>query len=272
MKFVHLKAVVGAMALSVALAGTAQAQVVLADITSGTSDDTKVNIGVSNVPFGPHRSDRVGISVPSLQPNDFFVDFQGLQTASPPVNGVTSIHNPTGTVTDHSQYGRFDIAKVDGQNLYFGEWSQTANVAAGDHTVYYAGTGGTSVGNIPTSTSATYNLKGVSDYQNKGLLEGQLNVTFTSGGNGSLTSGFLDNGVGSASTYKVDLGSASITAGVISGSSAVASNPSTSTTLASLGTVDGRFFGSSAQAVAGIVTFRNVSTDRQYDTAFGGTQ
>ena len=50
MKFVHLKAVVGAMALSIALAGTAQAQIALSDITYATSDDTNVDIGVSNVP------------------------------------------------------------------------------------------------------------------------------------------------------------------------------------------------------------------------------
>ena len=50
---------------------------------------------------------------------------------------------------------------------------------------------------------------------------------------------------------------------------ATASNAATSATLASGGDVSGQFFGSAAQALAGVATFAG---SRQYDTAFGGSQ
>ncbi|WP_176400219.1 Slam-dependent surface lipoprotein [Sphingobium sp. Z007] len=264
MKFVHLKAVVGAMALSIALAGTAQAQIALSDITYATSDDTNVDIGVSNVPFGPHTSGKVGITVPSLN-GLFFVDFEGLQNASPPVvvnagePGVTTVNNPTGTVTDHSQYGRFDLTKVDGQNVYYGEWSQTGSASAGDHTVYYAGTGGTLAANVPTSGTATYSVQGLSNFASNSQLNGSFNANF---GAGTLTGSI------SSANYALNIGTANISGSGFSGAGATASNPSTSTTLATGGNVSGSFFGSAAQALAGVATFSN----RQYDAAFGGSQ
>lgn len=256
MNFAHLKAFVGVAALGFALAGPAHAQVVLSDITYETSNAENVDIDVSNVPFGPHSAGKVGITVPSLN-GLFYVDFEGLQNSSPPVNGVTTVNNPTGTVTDHSQYGRFDFAKVDGQNVYFGEWSQTGSASAGDHTVYYAGTGGTTA--VPTSGVATYNVNGVSNYASNGKLSGTFTANF---GTSQLTGSI------SSATYALNIGTATIGGTGFSGSGAVASNPSTSTTLATGGNVSGNFFGTSAQALAGIATFAN----NQYDAAFGGSQ
>ncbi|MBT2245924.1 transferrin-binding protein-like solute binding protein [Sphingobium sp. BHU LFT2] len=249
------------------MGGAAQAQVVLADITSGTSDVDNVEIGVSNVPFGPHTSGKVGISVPALGPGTFFVDFEGLQNASAPVvitpglPGVTTVNNPTGTITDHSQYGRFDLTRVDGQNVFYGEWNQSDDASLGDHTVYFAGTGATLAANVPTSGTATYSVQGLSDYANNS----QLNGTFTANFSGS--GGTLTGSIASA-TYALNIGTANISGNGFSGSGAVASNPSTSATLATNGNVSGNFFGSAAQALAGVATFAN----NQYDAAFGGSQ
>ena len=258
MKFAHLKAVAGALALSVALAGTAQAQIV-----GDSSDWDNVDIGVSTVSAGTvHVPGRVGIGVPNTGLTTR-IDFQGLQgVLGTDGNGVTTFTATTTDVDDHSTYGRFDYAKVSGADLYFGEWTQTGDVTDGDHTVYYGGTNATASGNVPTNATAVYAVKGISDYQNRGILQGQFNASFTSGGNGSL-SGYVQN---SGATYRVNIGSAAISGGFISSSNAVASNPTASTNFATGGNVSGRFFGSSAEALAAIVTFG----DRQYDTAVGG--
>src|SRR3546814_12761378 len=79
-------------------------------------------------------------------------------------------------VDDHSTYGRFDFAKVGSYDLYFGEWSQTGSATAGDHTVYFGGTGATSSGNMPSSGSANYTVKGISNYALSGT---QLSGSFT---------------------------------------------------------------------------------------------
>lgn len=260
MKFVHLKAVTIALGISTAMAGSAQAQVV-----GGSSYTGQVKIGTSTVVGGPHTAGKVGINVPNLATGQF-VDFQGLRAVSPPVGGVTSISAITGTVTDHTRYGRFDFAKVGGYDVYFGEWKQTASVTAGDHTVYYGGTGAST--SVPSSGSASYTVKGVSDYQGKGVLNGIFNASFTGSG-GTLTGSLANSG----STYGVNIGTATIlSSGTFSGLGASATG-SGGTALASGGVVNGRFFGANVNALAGTVKFGPGTTAvRQYDTAFGGAK
>lgn len=258
MKFGHLKALGLALALSSAMAGTAQAQVV-----GGTTDSAKVTIAASTVVGGPHTAGKVGIHVPNLSAGQF-IDFQGLQSVlGTDANGVTTFTAVTGTVTDHSQYGRFDFAKVSGYDIYFGEWKQTASVTAGDHTVYYGGTGAST--SVPSSGSASYSVKGISDYQGKGILNGTFNASFT--GSGGTLTGSLANAGGA---YGVNIGTANITtSGTFNGSGATATG-SSGTPLASSGLVGGRFFGSNVNALAGTVAFSGAA--RQYSTAFGGTK
>lgn len=258
MKFAHLKALGLGLAVSAVMAGTAQAQVV-----GGSSDTSNVKIAASTVVGGPHTAGKVGIWVPNLTSTQY-VDFQGLQSVlGTDANGVTTFINTTGTVTDHSKYGRFDFAKVSGQDIYFGEWSQTGSATAGDHTVYYGGTGASS--SVPSSGSATYSVKGISDYQNRGILTGTFTANFT--GSGGTLTGSLAN---AASTYGVNIGTATIaTSGTFTGGGATATG-SGGTTLASSGLVTGRFFGTNVDALAGLVSFSG--TNRQYSTAFGGTK
>jgi hypothetical protein len=251
MKIVHLKALGAALAISTLMAGTAHAQ-----IASATSDPSNVLIDTSTVVGGPHSAGKVGIHVPNLTSTQY-VDFYGLQTAVAPVNGITSIAAVTGTITDHSQFGRFDFGRVGTQDLYFGEWKQTANVAAGDHTVYYGGTGASS--SVPNSGGATYTVKGVSDFQTNGALNGTFTAAFTGGGSGTLSGSITNVG----STYTVNIGTATISGPAFFGTGASATGTSAS------GVVQGQFFGSNVDALAGIVTF---SGAREHDTAFGGTK
>lgn len=248
MKYAHLKALGLALLGSAVLAGTAQAQVV-----GGSSDPDKVKIGVSTVNGGPHKAGKVGINVPHLRA-DAYIDFQGLQSAIPAdPNGVITYTNAPG----HTGYGRFDFAQVSSHDVYFGEWSDTGSATAGDHTVYYGGTGASSL--LPTAGTATYAVKGISDYQNRSILTGTFTADF---GNQTLTGAIQSSG-----GYKVDIGTASIDGTAIVGNSAVASQGSS--TLASGGAVNGQFFGTNGSALAGTAAFAGA---RQYDTAFGGTK
>lgn len=250
----HLKLAAAALLASVAFVGSAHAQVV-----GESSNTAKVKIDESTVNGGPHSSGEVGINVPALTSTQY-IDFLGLQNVlGTDGNGVTTFTATTTDVDDHSTYGRFDFAKVGSYDLYFGEWSQTGSATAGDHTVYYGGTGATSSGNMPSSGSANYTVKGISNYASSGT---PLSGTFTANfGAGELT-GSIQN-----SALKIDIGTADIFGSAIAGfGTATATNPSTTATLASNGDVSGQFFGSAAQALAGIVSF----SSNQYDTAFGG--
>ena len=244
-----------AMAAAAMVAGAAHAA------TDGESSDTsKVRVDTSTVNGGPHVSGRPGISVIGMG-LQAFVDFQGLQLSSPPdASGVSSVRFGTGAPNDHSQIGVFHFSKVSGANVYFGEWSQTGDMAAGDHTVYYAGDDGGST-TVPTSGFATYSVNGVSDYDNNGLLSGTFGVSFA--GAGGTLAGSISN---SASGYGVNIGVANISGATFSGNTASATQ--SGVTVASGGDVSGRFFGANAAALAGIATF----TDNQYDTAFGGSK
>lgn len=256
MKTTLSKMIPAAAVALIAWSGVAQAQIV-----GASSDTSKVVVGTSTINGGPHVAGRPGIAVPSTGLGNL-VDFQGLQASlGTDANGVTTINSPTGVPTDHSSLGVFHFAKVGSANLYFGEWSQTGNVAAGDHTVYYVGdTAGTTV---PTSGSATYSVKGISDYANKGALTGTFTANFGSGTSGTLT-GSISN---ASSGYAVNIGTATIAGVNFAGTGGTATQ--SGTTVASGGLVSGRFFGASAAALAGLVRFTG---NRQYDTAFGGTK
>lgn len=253
MKYARFKTIALSLAASTLLAGTAHA-----GIYGESSDTSSARVGTSTVVGGPHTAGKPGISVEATGFGNL-VDFAGLQASvGTDGSGVSNVNAPTSTITDHSQIGVFHFAKVGSANLYFGEWSQTSSVSAGDHTVYYVGDdGGTTT--VPTSGTATYSVNGISDYANKGLLTGTFTANF---GAATLTGSIANSGSG----YTVNIGTADIDGVNIIGDGASATL--SGTTVASGGDVSGRFYGSNAAALAGIVTF----SSNQYDTAFGGTK
>lgn len=257
MKLTKLKTFSLTLIASAALAGPADA-----GIFGWSNFFSDVMIDVSTVNGGPHVSGRPGIAVPATGFSDF-VDFQGLQlSVGTDANGVSVINAGTPVPTDHSNLGVFHFAKVGSANLYFGEWSQTTSVADGTHSVYFAGDdNGTTT--VPTSGSATYSVKGVSDYANKGLLTGTFTANFGSGFSGTLSGSISNSGSG----YAVNIGTATIFGANYFGYGATATQ--SGSTLASGGVVTGRFFNANAAELGGIVQFLS---GRQYDTAFGGTK
>lgn len=255
MTSIKMKTILFAGLATVMTAGTAQAQ-----FAGGTSDDSKVTVGESDVQGGPHVAGRAGIAVPGT--NGRRVDFQGLSLyALPDLNGVRHLNMASSNTQDHSRYGNFRFAQVGSADLWFGEWSQTGNASAGDHTVYYVGnTSGTTV---PTSGTATYAVKGISDYANKGVLTGTLTANFASGSSGTLRGSLSNASTGAG----VNIGTARINGVDFTGGNATATQ--SGAVVASGGAVNGRFFGANAAALVGTVRFNGA---RQHDTSFGGTK
>lgn len=226
-----------------------------AAVTGAESDQTYIQVGTSNIPFGPHTAGLPGVGVYTTGLTAK-VDFAGLSSYSTQSNGVYTLNAPLNVdEPDHSGMGVFNFAKVSNANVYFGEWSQTGASGDSSRTVYYVGDDtGTSV---PTSGTATYSVAGINDYSGSNLMSGTFTANF---GTNSLT-GSLSN-----SSLAVNIGSASFdSAGNISSTTATANG---SAGVATGGQVSGNFFGNDAAALAGIATFSN----RDYDTAFGGTK
>ena len=171
------------------------------------------------------------------------------------------------------QQGFFYFSKVSGADVYFGEWSQNGNASHATHTVYYWGKSSRTT--VPTSGFATYSVKGLNDYYNKGVLSGTLNARFI--GTGGILRGTLENNPGNqfvnnhndarnAKKHTLDIGTARINGVNFSGTDAMAAYGSHVVTG---GQVSGRFFGVNAKALAGMVTF---SGNKQFNTAFGGAK
>ena len=169
------------------------------------------------------------------------------------------------------QPGFFHFSKVSGADVYFGEWSE-GSASHATHTVYYWGKSSRTT--VPTSGFATYSVKGLNDYYNKGVLSGTLNARFI--GTGGILRGTLKNNPASALAsnnnardpyqHTLDIGTARINGVNFSGTDAMAAYGSNVVTG---GQVSGRFFGVNAKALAGMVTF---SGNKQFDTAFGGAK
>lgn len=232
-----------------------------ADIAGATTDDANsVTVGASTVNGGPHVAGKPGIGVPRTG-SDNRVDFAGLSAYSSSSDGVYTLNYPSTVPSDHTALGVFHFAKVSNANVYFGEWAQTADANDGTHTAYYVGdTTGTTV---PTSGTATYTVKGISDLATNGALAGTFTANFASGNSGTLTGSLASATTG----YTVNIGTANITGTAFSGNGASASQSGTS--LATGGAVNGQFYGSNAAALAGIVSFAN---NTRYNTAFGGSR
>lgn len=226
-----------------------------------------IQVGVSNVPFGPHTMGNAGIGISNfpLFGTAGKVDFEGL------TDGLAGpIYHLDFPITEapetHDELGVFSFARAGDGDVWFGEWSENGNTASGGTTyngrqVYYYGDDADE--SIPGSISApvqiSYNVTGINNqYSTTGVLSGQFDGTFY-GSVGTLTGEIEDtNG------FNVNIGTATISsAAVVTGSGAIASD--SSGTLATGGNVSANFF-NNHDAVAGIVDFSGT----QYDTAFGG--
>jgi len=275
MKKTHRITSLALSVLALAVAGSASAATIVGTQT-GSSAAKKVEVGASQVPFGPHTAGKAGIGI-SDYAGGLKVDFQGLtpsSTATALGNGMTAyrLHDPVtaGTPGDpnnpaHNGLGSFSFVKVGSGDVWFGEWSKNGNTGSPtyqDRQVYYVGD---KDGYSPATGSAVaYTLTGVH-------LFGGTNTNLT----GSLTANF------NARTFHGDLGIGATQIRLGSAGSQIAFDTAghfdaanagqwigPRETLIYTGRVTGDFFGAGASAVAGIVDFGVPGAN----IAWGGTK
>ncbi|MDC9588647.1 transferrin-binding protein-like solute binding protein [Xenorhabdus sp. XENO-10] len=144
-----------------------------------------------------------------------------------------------------------DIGQVPNAEVYFGEWAQKKpDKSDVTHTVFYLGKDVTT--NMPKNGTATYSVKGLSQYNGSNLLSGELVADFDSQKlNGSLSNNSLNIGIDANINDDAGFSGKATANGSING------------------TTDGKFYGDSASSLAGIAKF---DSDRNKDTAFGGNK
>lgn len=220
-----------------------------AAVASAQSDDAYIQVGetAAGGPGHPGQAGQPGIGVHNVA--DFTkVAFSGLQQmVAADANGVTRIAASPGS---HRDMGDFNFTKVANSDVYFGEWSQTGNVADGTHTVYYAGKDKTT--NMPTTGQADYAVVGINNYNGSNLLTGTFKADFAK----NTLKGDINN---NALAVNVDAKINSANASFI-GKATATGNVA--------GKTQGHFFGNAASQLAGIATF----TDRSKDVSFGGSK
>lgn len=164
-----------------------------------------------------------------------------------------------GTPVDHSGLGVWSFAQVGSQDVWFGEWDAESTTGAigtkvaGTHTVWYNGENGNVASTLPTAAPVTYTVRSINNYSGSTLPTSTLTANFATGaasatGDIGFTGGTI-NTVGS----DVRLAASGVSVASASGTG---------------GSLDGKFYGTGAAGVAGIVTF----SDRTKDTAFGGSK
>lgn len=259
---------------AVAAAGGASAATIVGTQTSSTAAK-KIEVGASQVPFGPHTAGKAGIGI-SDYAGGLKVDFQGLAPSSAATalgNGMTAyrLHDPVtpGNPNDpnnpaHNGMGSFSFVKVGSGDVWFGEWSRNGNTGSPtyqDRQVYYAGD---KDGYTPAvGTAVGYTLTGVHQYGANTNLTGSLTANFSARTfHGDLSIGATLIRLGTASSQITfdtagHFDAANAGQWVIPGNFVIAT-----------GTVTGDFFGAGASAVAGIVDFN----DPAMNIAWGGTK
>lgn len=233
------------LALALGLSGMAHAtesgQSYFGDITVGGTTSTS--------PDHPGTVGAPGVGVTAFY-GGAMVSFSSLTSmVSADGNGIYTI-TPAMMPPSHAALGYFDFAKVSGEEVYFGEWSQNGTTNDPTRVVYYSGddTGTT----MPTTGTAAYTVKGINNYNGSNLLTGTLNANF---GTGNLSGTMSRTGLSIAINASINSADASFSGAAVANSSAI-------------GTSEGHFYGADAAALAGIAKFAN----RDYDTAFGGAK
>lgn len=150
----------------------------------------------------------------------------------------------------HGSIGRFNFTQVADAEIYYGDWSQTGDIADSKHTAFYSGK---EIGNdIPIDGQASYTISGVNQYESSSKMPGTFLVDF-----GQKTyEGTLDGQLANIK-FSGEIGEDGKFSGV-----ALANNQAE-------GISAGQLFGQDAAQVVGITSFAG---NHQYDTAFGGVK
>lgn len=146
--------------------------------------------------------------------------------------------------------GKFNFTQVANEEVYFGDWSKTGIDGDATHTAFYSGKDVTE--SLPNSGQVEYTIAGINQFDSAGKLSGAFNAdfdtkTYTGALSGQSLNITMDGNILEQGQFKGD----AIANESIEGRSS------------------GHFFGTDAEAVAGIVTF---DSDHTKDVAFGGSK
>ncbi|WP_338883893.1 Slam-dependent surface lipoprotein [Xenorhabdus sp. TH1] len=223
-----------------------------------TQVQAKVGYGISQQETDPHLiigevngEPALGFTLPIVKGKLLSASrLKGLATLDK--NGIYHAYHSKGDGTKFGIENQYiDIGQVPNTEVYFGEWAQkTPDKSDVTHTVFYAGENVTT--NLPTGGTASYTVKGLSQYSGKNLLSGKLVANFdTKKLDGSLSNGSLNIGIDANINDNAGFSGKATANGSING------------------VTDGKFFGDSASSLAGYAKF---DSDRNKDTAFGGAK
>lgn len=164
-----------------------------------------------------------------------------------------------GSRADHSKLGVWSFTQAGSEAVWFGEWNaESATGAAktkvpGTHTVWYVGESKDVASTLPTGSPVRYTVRSINNYTGAALPTSTLTANFALGT--ARSTGDIAFSTGAIKTVDQDV-------------RLTASNVSVASSSGTGGNLEGRFFGSGAAAVAGMVKF----ADRNLDTAFGGAK
>ncbi len=247
----------------------------LDEIQGGSSNIEKVIVGESNVDRPPsHTVGKAGIGAGYGMKSQSMVDFAGLADAAPADdNEVHSLNFPyDGAPTSHDDFGVFHFAQVGANDVWFGEWAQTAADGDPNHTVYYVGDNA-DARITRTDSAATYTVNGINHYAAAG--NNGLSGTFTANFNALTLTGSMRT-TNLPVDILINIGTARINPDSASIANGGGVAPSAQISVYGKiipefgdtnGIVTGQFYNGQVD-LAGMVTFKDT---HDFDTAFGGS-
>ncbi|MEI9534403.1 Slam-dependent surface lipoprotein [Moellerella wisconsensis] len=214
-----------------------------------------INVGASQSvsTFHPAPVGSPGIGV-SAKSDGMRIGFKGL-ISSPRYTMPQDAYNMYDTSLvpgPHGNIGHYRFAKINDEEIYFGEWTYQQDDTA-YRNVYYAGQDITT--DMPSEGSAIYTTSGISaGYAENGPIMGSLSADFAQNTlQGDLTNGSLTLNIDAAITNN---------SATFAGAAKISHDSNQYS-----GDTSGKFFNDQASSLAGIATFTD---NREYDASFAG--
>lgn len=232
------------------LAFTANAVTTQGQSQKYDSNGVEVRVAPTEFSAGPHSGTigDPGVGLKSIA-NGSTISFAGFKSLAPEnTQGVNVLAASSGG--HGSGMGEFHFTQVANSEVYFGDWSKTGIAGDQTHTAFYSGKDATE--SVPATGTADYTIAGINQFDGPGKLNGTFTADFAKKEyTGSLNGQSLNIAMNGDILDKGQFYGDATANGSIKGTSS------------------GQFFGTNADQVAGITTFKD---DHTKDTSFGGAK
>ncbi len=238
------------------LQGAGEVGIAMPTVVGGTADSSKI------VSFKSGPITQTNALIPTAGTTSAHIVMNGVKISETWKSSVAygtqvySYRQISDPLPNFPQFGGEVIAKVPGVEVYFGEWaprktgvqpdnSTDLNLTSANRTVFYAGENATTA--MPTLVNAKYDVVGIKRFDPSAPSVSSGTLTANYGGSSGTLAGSIAGGAGTVNFTGTNIAS--------NGSFQNAS-----------GYIKGQFYGSGAEALAGI--YNNGSTATS--VAFGG--